>query len=336
MFNKIYEKVKTFIVENYKFLITIILLILVFEIELPYIIYKPGGSINLNKRIEVEGGYKSEGTLEMAYVSLVKGSLPFLGMAAILPDWDILPDTEVTTEDESVEEALERDKIYLQEAIDNATIVAYKAANKNIEITNVINNVIYITEEADTTLKMYDQILEVENIKVSSLDELKEIVVGKNEGDLINIKVKRNDKEVDAAAKVYNTEDGLKIGVSLVNTYEYETDPEIEVKTKSSESGPSGGLMTALSIYNALVKEDITRGRKIVGTGTIDQNGIVGEIGGVKYKLMGAVKNDADIFLCPKDNYDEAVSVAEEKNYDIKIVSVATFDDALNYLLKDD
>ena len=333
MFTTIYEKIKTFIVENYKFLITIILLILLFEIELPYVIYKPGGSINLNKRVEVDNGYSSEGTIEMAYVSLVKGSLPFLGMAALLPDWDISPKEEVTLEDESIKEALEKDKLYLKEAIDNATIVAFKAANKDLKITNIINNVIYITDEAKTTLKEYDQILEVDGKKVNSLSEIKDIVNLRKEGDTLNIKVKRNNKVEIKKAKIYKTDDGLKIGVSIVNTYEYETKPKIKVKTKSSESGPSGGLMTTLSIYNALVKEDITKGRKIVGTGTINIDGTVGEIGGVKYKLMGAVKNGADIFICPKDNYKEAINVAKEKDYDIKIVSVENFKDALNYLI---
>lgn len=334
MFYKIYDKVKKFIVENYKFLLVMFIFILLFKIELPYVVYKPGGAINLNKRIEIEDGCEVDGSFEMAYVSLVKGNLPFLGLAAILPDWDIIPKEDVTTNDESIEETLKKDKIYLEEAINNATIVAFKAADKDLEIDKIINNIIYITDEAETTLQEYDQILEVENIKINSLKELKEIVNTKQEGDILKLNVRRNNKKIDATAKVYNTDDGLKIGVSLVNTYELETKPKIEVKTKRSESGPSGGLMTALSIYNALVKDDITKGRKIVGTGTISMDGVVGEIGGVKYKLMGAVKEKADIFLCPKENYDEAIKVKEEKDYDIEVVSVATFDDALSYLLK--
>ena len=88
----------------------------------------------------------------------------------------------------------------------------------------------------------------------------------------------------------------------------------------------------SLSIYNKLVDEDITKGRKIVGTGTIDTDGNVGEIGGVKYKLLGAVKSKADIFLVPYENYDEAIRYKNENNYDIKIIKVATFDEALNTL----
>ena len=90
--------------------------------------------------------------------------------------------------------------------------------------------------------------------------------------------------------------------------------------------------MMSLTIYNKLVKEDITKGKKIVGTGTIDVDGNVGEIGGVKYKLIGAVKKKAEVFICPKENYEEALSVAKEKNYDIKIIEVSTFDEALEAL----
>ena len=88
----------------------------------------------------------------------------------------------------------------------------------------------------------------------------------------------------------------------------------------------------SLTIYNKLTEEDITKGKKIVGTGTIDISGNVGEIGGVKYKLIGAVKNKAEVFICPVENYQEAFNVAKEKNYNIKIISVATFDEVLEKL----
>ena len=90
--------------------------------------------------------------------------------------------------------------------------------------------------------------------------------------------------------------------------------------------------MLSLAIYNAITKEDITKGKTIVGTGTIDINGNVGKIDGVKYKILGANKNKADLFICPKENYEEAIKIKEEHNLDLKIVSVSTFDEAINYL----
>ena len=56
------------------------------------------------------------------------------------------------------------------------------------------------------------------------------------------------------------------------------------------------------------------------------------EIGGVKYKLMGAVKSKADIFFVPEKNYDEALKVKNEKNYNIDLVMVKTLGEAINYL----
>ena len=92
----------------------------------------------------------------------------------------------------------------------------------------------------------------------------------------------------------------------------------------------------SLAIYNYLIDKDITRGRKIVGTGTIDELGNVGSIGGVKYKLMGAVKQNADIFFVPYgENYDTVVKLKRKKKYNIKIVPVKTLDEAIDYLEKE-
>lgn len=60
--------------------------------------------------------------------------------------------------------------------------------------------------------------------------------------------------------------------------------------------------------------------------------GNVGEIGSVEYKLAGAVKGKADIFICPIENLEAARKYAKEKNYDIMIVGVSTFDEALQTL----
>ena len=334
MFNKLYEKVKEFIVLNYKFLIIWGIIIFLFFYELPYVIYTPGGVVNLENRISVTDGYKSSGSLNMSYVSLVKGTLPMILLSYVIPNWDLIPQEEITREDETVDELLELEKLYMESSINNATILAYNKANKNIKIENEVNNIIYIADEADTDLKMYDKLISVDDIKINSVNELKEYVNTKNKGDIVKFKVIRNNKEKECSAIIYETSDGLKVGISFLTTYEIETEPEIEVLTKSSESGSSGGLMLSLAIYNALVEEDITKGRIIVGTGTIDIDGNVGAIDGVKYKILGAVKNDANLFLCPMDNYEEAMKIKDEFDLDIEIYGVNTFDEALNYLLK--
>lgn len=91
--------------------------------------------------------------------------------------------------------------------------------------------------------------------------------------------------------------------------------------------------MTSLAIYSYLNKVDLTGGRKIAGTGTIEENGMVGAISGVKYKLIGAVNNKADVFLVPEgENYDEAKKIKEDRGYEIDVIAVETFEEALKYL----
>ncbi len=332
MFTKIYGKVKEFIKENYKSLIVIFVVFLLFTIETSYSIYTPGGAINLNDRIDVEGGEEVTGSFNMAYVSVVKGTVPFVLISKIIPDWDMVKKDDITIQGEDMKEMEQRERLYLQESIDNAIINAYKKAGEDIEVTSVNNNISYITEEAKTNLKVGDSIISVNDQKIKSLEELKEVINGMDEGVKVNLKIKRDDKEKDAYATTYMTEDGLKIGVSILNTYEYKINPDVKIKSKSSEMGSSGGLMMSLTVYNQLVDEDITKGKKIVGTGTIDIEGNVGEIGGVKYKLIGAVKNKAEIFICPVENYEEAKKVAKDKDYDIKIISAKTFDEVLEKL----
>ena len=268
----------------------------------------------------------------MSYVSLVKGTLPMILLSYVIPNWDLIKSSEITIEDESVDELLEMEKLYMQSSIDNATILAYQTAEAEINITREVNNIIYISDEAETNLEVYDEILQADGQNITTVDELKEIVNSKKEGDTIIFTVNRNGKERECQAKIYDTSDGLKVGISFLTTYEYETDPKISVETKASESGSSGGLMLTLAIYNALTPDDITKGRTIVGTGTISLDGTVGAIDGVKYKILGADKNDAEIFLCPMENYEEALRVKEEFDLDIKIHGVATFQEALEYL----
>lgn len=334
MFNKIYDSIKNFIINNYKFLITWIIIVVLLFYELPYVIYTPGGIVNLEERIVVDGEEDvTAGSLNMSYVSLVKGTIPMLLLSFVVPNWDILPSEEITREDESVDELLELEKLYMKSSIDNATILAFREAGKELNITREVNNIVYIADEAETDLEMYDELLSVDEKNLATIDELRAYVNTLNEGDTVSILVNRDGKEKECSAKIYNTSDGLKVGISFLTTYEYETTPEIEVTTKNSESGSSGGLMLSLAIYNAIADEDITKGRTIVGTGTIDINGNVGEIDGVKYKLLGANKNNAEIFLCPMENYEEALEVKEEYDLDVEIHGVATFSEALEYLM---
>ena len=330
MFNKIYDKVKLFILENIRFLICLGALVLVFTYELPFVVYTPGGLVNLEKRIEVEDSIDKDGSINMSYVSVRKGTIPSILLSFIIPDWDLKKEEEVTASTSSVDELLELEKIYMEASIDNATILAYQKACKNIKITKSYNYVNYIADFAKTEIKLKDIIVSADGKMVTSINDLKAAVAGKNVGDKINIVVKRSGKEKNCYAYVYDLNGEKKIGVGFLTTYDYDASPKINIKTKTSESGSSGGLMLTLAIYNDLANDDLTKGRTIVGTGTISLDGTVGAIDGVKYKMLGA--KNADVFLCPEENYAEAVKVKEKYDLKFKLKSVKTLDEAIDYL----
>lgn len=332
MLNKIYEKIKQFILENYKFLISLILIVVTLTYEFPYVVYTPGGIVNLENRIKIENDIENKGSFNMSYVTLRKGNLPSILLSYVIKDWDLIKENEITSDNKSVDDLLKLEKLYMNSSIDNATILAYQKAGKDINITKNINNVIYIDKLAKTDLKIYDQITSVDGNTINTIDDLKEYINTKKEHDIINFDVLNNDKKATRKAEVIKIGDELKVGIAFLTTYEYDTDPSIKVKTKSSESGSSGGLMLSLAIYNKLIDKDITKGKKVVGTGTIDIYGNVGKIDGVKYKILGAVKNKADLFICPEENYEEAIKVKKEHKLDLKIISVKTFDEVINYL----
>ena len=130
----------------------------------------------------------------------------------------------------------------------------------------------------------------------------------------------------------YLSEGKVKVGVMIITTFEIKNDIDLFVDKGKRESGPSGGLITSLAIFDAITPGDLTKGRKIAGTGTIDINGKVDEVGGIKYKLGGAEKNNADIFLVPKANLKEALDLQKKHNYKIKIYGISDLNEAIDVL----
>lgn len=90
--------------------------------------------------------------------------------------------------------------------------------------------------------------------------------------------------------------------------------------------GPSAGLMFALAVVDKLTPGDLTGGRFVAGTGTIDGAGAVGPIGGIPFKMRAARDAGATVFLVPDGNCAEAASHDPDG---LTLVRVATLADAV-------
>lgn len=108
--------------------------------------------------------------------------------------------------------------------------------------------------------------------------------------------------------------------------------PAIDI-SKSTSVGPSGGLMQTIAVYNAITNDDITKGKIIMGTGGITLNGDVTAIGGEQQKVVTANLYFGNVFFVPKENYESAKEMFDKlKDCTMELVSVETFNDALEYL----
>jgi PDZ domain-containing protein len=93
--------------------------------------------------------------------------------------------------------------------------------------------------------------------------------------------------------------------------------------------GPSAGLMLTLGVLDLVGGTDLTAGKVIAGTGTIDQNGTVGPIGGIQLKEVAAKGIGATVFLTPADNCTEAAAAPQPG---LRLAKVRTLADALTAL----
>lgn len=332
MFVKIYDKVINFIKEEYKFLIVLFLILFLGLFRLPYNLYMGGGLIDIKDRMSVEKEYEEKGSFNMTYVKSSQATIPTYLLSYIF-DWERESiDNIKLDENDNAKNIWKRDQIYLKEANDNAIISAYNLAGERITIKKELLEVLYIDKDSDTDLEIGDIIIKIGNIEINSYNEMKEVLNNYQFNDRIEVTLLRNDKEQKGYFIVRNIEGEKKAGIYLVKLYEYDLSKKVNLNFPNKEGGPSGGLMLSLAIYNRLTSFDITQSRKIAGTGTIDKDGNVGEIGGVKYKVMGAASGHADVFFVPVANYEEANKVKNEKGYNLNIVKVKTLSEAIDYL----
>ena len=336
MFSKIYEFIKKLFKENYKSLIFFICFFLVMNYPVPYYIFTSGGITDLSERFEVDGGYTQKGSYNLSYVLELEGNILTFLAGHLIPSWEIveMADYQITT-DESVEDLAMRSKLSLLEANQNAVMIAYEKAGKTIDIKKKNLYIAYTASylKATVPIKIGDVIESVDGNLVSSFEEFVDYVNKKDVGSIATLSIKRGEEIISSDVEILEVDGKKAIGLAFYLIYDYEVSPEITFKFSANESGASAGLMTTLAIYDTLIEDDLTSGYKIAGTGEIYSDGSVLEIGGVKYKLKGAVESDADIFLVPAgENYEECIKLKEEKGYDIEIVSIETFDDAVNYL----
>jgi len=324
------------------FILLVIILFINFY-PLPYYVTRPGTAQVLDEIIDVHGGYDEKGEFMLTTVRMGEANIISYAMAKMKKYYTLEPKNAVLLENETDEEYQIRQSYYMENSQENALQAAFQKAGKKVKVKTNGIYVLSVQEgmPSDGILKPGDRIVAIDEQKFHSSAGFINYIQGKQIGDEVSVTFFRDGKKVTKKIAIAELSETKKpgIGIVLVEDKEVKTTPKVKINTEKI-GGPSAGLMFSLEIYNQLVKEDLTKGYRIAGTGTISPDGTVGPIGGIEQKIVAADREGAEIFFAPNENgaknsnYVMAKKTAKDIGTKMKIVPVDTMDDALAYLDK--
>jgi PDZ domain-containing protein len=305
---------------------------------LPYVIYTPGitadilGTENGTEIITVEGAktYHDDGQLRFTTVYATRAEsdvnlFQLLG-AWIDPDDAIYPREIIYGPDDTDEAQQEEGAFQMVTSQDTAVAVALTELGYDVPSRPEVYRVLP-DSPADGELEAGDELLAINGIRVATIEEAGQAVDGTPDDEPAELEVRRDGERLTFSITRAEIDGQLRLGFEMRQSYDFPV--EVKFGIDPDIGGPSAGLMFSLAIYDTLTVGSMTGGDVVAGTGTISPDGTVGPIGGIDQKIAGAREDDADVFLVPAANCDDAY---ESPNGDMELVRVATMSEAVDAL----
>ena len=311
-------------------------------VRLPYYTISPGSSLDVNERVTVSGApsYEPEGEVRLLFVRQRARVNVWRWLAASLdPDVDLYKERGFTggQSPERVRDEARADMLVAQFA---ARTVALRTVGYDLEPERKGASVLYVFSDlpASNVLATGDLIIRVDGIAVRDAQELGRAIGRHKAGESVKISFVRDGERrtVEVSTDAAFDDGRAIIGVQAVPPYDFPVDIKIDT---DRIGGPSAGLAMTLSIIDELTPGELTGGKIVAVTGTIELTGNVGPIGGIAQKAGSARSAHADLFLvpaCPKSTFhadcEHDLDRARSRAGDMEIEEVATVKEALRAL----
>ena len=291
---------------------------------------------------EIEYGdidnYLFEGNLFQLTVRRDEANALIYAWSLVNESYDLYPREVILPDGVSPKELTEISIQNMRTSENVAIAVALKNLGYEIDTKGDGVSVVGLLDDSPVKdkLKKGDLLNSINNIEIFSATEFISTLRTYSIGETVSIGLLR---EVDGV------KEQMYIETTLIEHVEYKGEPmvgflattvnerfdfpfEIDIKT-GNVGGPSAGLMMALNVYNNLIPEDITNSMIVAGTGTIEIDGSVGPVGGIKQKIIAAKRAGAELILVPVANFEEARPFETDKT---AIVGVGSFKEALSVI----
>ncbi|NJP32290.1 YlbL family protein [Micromonospora thermarum] len=310
-------------------LLTTLLSIGVLAAPIPYVVLGPGPTVNTlgaedgKEVIQITGRETSTSAGQLRLTTV--GVQPSVKLRSAIQGWfsddeAVVPRELVYPPGESQEEVEERNAEDFKVSQTSAETAALRELGYPVQ---VVVKTVAADGPSNGVLKPGDVVTSVDGQPVTVAARLTELIRAKPAGTALAIGYTRNGAAATARITSREQDGRPRIGIEIDQQQPHPFTLTIDLE---DIGGPSAGLMFALGIVDKLTPQDLTGGRIIAGTGTIDDEGRVGPIGGIAQKLVGAKDAGATAFLVPADNCAEAVRNPQP---DLPLLRVATLDDAL-------
>jgi len=302
--------------------------VLAWNVPLPLVAYSPGPVTDATDSVTVEGAptYDTQGELVMLTVAGQDINAFEALVAAVDPSVDVLARQVVRRPDESDEDYHRRNL----ELMDQSAQTAIAVALSRIELPDD-RSAVYVTGYAADTpagevLEIGDRIVALAGQRIEAAESLAAVMEGNTPGDRVPLSVERDGQVLSYEVELVPREDDPDS--PMIGIYVRQLPFWIDIDT-GIVGGPSAGMMYTLAIIDVLTPGSLTGGRVVAGTGTIDLEGSVGEVGGVRQKVVAAEAAGAEYMFVPAGNLAAAESAPRG---DMELVAVESIDDALEFL----
>lgn len=327
-----------------------VLLLIFLTSPSPYLVEGPGKVLNTLGALKTSSGMQqllipdaqllnsaeNTGALNMLTVNIsgnkeqprTWGSLIF---PLFNPAEDIVPIAKYYPEHVSVAQFNEQSARLMNSAQETAVAVALRKLGYTVS-TRVAVAAIMPETDAASKLKPGDQLLAVNGIKLQNSAELVSVIQTSTSGS-VTLEILRDGVQQQVNVKTYINSETKKKAIGVFVMHEYDLPHKVKF-AHSDIGGPSAGLIFTLAIIDKSLAEDLTGGLRISATGTIEDNGNVGPIGGLKQKMYGANAAGTDLFLMPQANCQDLpaaipgnMTVVAVQNIDQALTAVRAFRD---------
>ena len=294
----------------------------------PYVVISPGPAIDVSQDVQISGAavHPVGGRYLLVSVRLTSPSALGLAVAAVRSDREVIPLRSVGNQPQDQIEVFRQSRQL-------AAAAAARAEGLDVQISGTGARVVQAVRgtPAYGVLRRGDVIVAIDGRPVQMDADVRRAIRARRQGTRFTLTIERGERrmtvEVRSTEIQRSGQGAAAIGVFLeTRDFDVRLPFEIQFRERQGIGGPSAGLAYALVIADMLGADDLSRDRTIAATGTVDVQGTVGEIGGVREKAHAARDRGAALFVVP------APEARDVEVPGLAVQGVSTLDEALGAL----